>query len=149
MNAKRADLCWRTESRAESTLKPRRAAAVQIEDERLPFVAAEVFELRPGLLCGVDVHGNAALSEGREGRRFGERFEPRSDRREPRQTGVAASALSGLPHGSGVSYRFASQKRCPSHLIAVGGPHAGWGCIAGILLWLSYRPPRRRLRREC
>ena len=36
-----------------------------------------------------------------------------SDRREPRQTGVAASALSGLPHGSGVSYRFASQKRCP------------------------------------
>lgn len=71
MNAKRADLCWRTESRAESTLKPRRAAAVQIEDERLPFVAAEVFELRPGLLCGVDVHGNAALSEGREGRRFG------------------------------------------------------------------------------
>ena len=73
---KRADLCWRTESRAESPLKPRRAAAVQIEDERLPFVAAEVFELRPGLLCGVDVHGNAALSEGREGRRFGERFEP-------------------------------------------------------------------------
>jgi len=37
----------------------------------------------------------------------------------------------------------------PSHLIAVGGPHAGWGCMAGILLWLSYRPPRRRLRREC
>jgi len=66
MNARRADLCWRTESRAESTLKPRRAAAVQIEEERLPFVAAEVFELRPGLLCGVDVHGNAALSEGRE-----------------------------------------------------------------------------------
>jgi len=104
MNAKRADLCRRTESRAESTL---------VEDERLPFVAAEVFELRPGLLCGVDVHGNAALSEGREGRRFGEPFEPGSDRREPRQTGVAASALSDLPHGSGVSYRFASQKRCP------------------------------------
>jgi len=57
MNAKRADLCRRTESRAESTL---------VEDERLPFVAAEVFELRPGLLCGVDVHGNAVLSEGRE-----------------------------------------------------------------------------------
>src|SRR6476469_10624754 len=90
MSAKRADLCRRTESRAESTL---------VEDERLPFVAAEVFELRPGLLCGVDVHGNAALSEGRQGRRFGEGFEPGLDTREPRQTGVAASALSGYLMG--------------------------------------------------